>query len=562
MKRPALSSLALLLSTLSAPASMELPSDLIPPHRVDTAAEPTAPGPFRPEWSSLAGYGAAPDWFRDAKFGIWAHWGPQCQPEAGDWYARHAYVQGHPSYETHLVRYGHPSKAGFKEVIHAWKAERWDPDALVELYRRCGARYFFAMANHHDNLDLWASRHHPWNSVRVGPGKDLIAGWAAAARRAGLPFGVSVHSAHAWLWYEPAQGADQNGPLAGVPYDGRLTLADGRGQWWEGLDPRKLYAQDHTPSPGFENAGAIHARWNWGAGASVPDAAYCQDFHDRTVDLIRRYQPELIYFDDTALPLWPVSDAGLRVAAHFYNQNLALSEGRSAGVLLGKILAPDQKTALVWDIEKGVPPDTQAQPWQTDTCLGGWHYDRDVYTRDRYKSAATVIRMLADIVSKNGNLLLNVPVRGDGTIDEKETAIVEAIGAWLAVHGEAIYGTRPWRVFGEGPASAGAALSAQGFNEGKGRPFTGEDVRYTAAQDGRTLYVIALGVPAAPLRLAALGLQPAASHVTAVSLLGSAAPVRWEQTETHLVLNLPAGEATSDAAVVFKLSLRPSPPGL
>ena len=538
---------------LHAFAASHISSDLIPPSQVSTRNEPVADGPYSPSWSSLSNYQNAPDWFRDAKFGIWAHWGPQCQPEAGDWYAREMYAQGNWKYQYHVNKYGHPSEFGFKDVIHAWKADKWDPARLVALYKRVGARYFFAMANHHDNLDLWASKHHAWNSVRVGPQKDIIAGWAAAARAQGLPFGVSVHAAHAWSWYETAQGADQTGPKAGVPYDGKLTLADGKGTWWEGLDPQELYAQQHTPSPDFQNLGSIHARWNWSNGVTQPDSAYCQTFFDRTMDLINQAQPDLLYFDDTALPLWPVSDAGLQIAAHFYNSNLA--RRGDPGVLFGKILSEDQQKALVWDIERGVPATSLPLPWQTDTCIGGWHYDRGLYERNRYKSARTVIHMLADIVSKNGNLLLNVPVRGDGSIDEKEEAVLEGIAAWMAVNSEAIYATRPWKTFGEGPASEGVALSAQGFNEGKGKPFTAADVRYTASKDGRVLYIIVLGVPSEPLHLSTLGLAKTETRISKLSLLGSAEPPRWLQKDTHLIIEPPSSRATPDSAIVFRAEI-------
>ncbi len=256
----------------------------------------------------------------------------------------------------------------------------------------------------------------------------------------------------------------------------------------DGLDPQDLYAQNHQPSPGFENGGSIHPRWNWGGGVTPPDLAYCQNFYNRTADLIKKYQPDLLYFDDTALPLWPVSDAGLKIAADFYNTNLAKSGGRSEGVIFGKILDDEQKKCIVWDIERGTPNATLPYAWQTDTCLGGWHYERSIYDRNGYKNAKTVIHMLVDIVSKNGNLLLNVPVRGDGSIDDKEVRVLEGIAAWMDVNKEAIFASRPWKTFGEGPASEGTELSAQGFNEGKGKPFTAEDVRYVTSKDGRTLY--------------------------------------------------------------------------
>lgn len=543
--------LALFLLPVTSLTAESIPTELTPQEIVATGTEPMAAGKFEPTWKSLEQY-EAPEWFRDAKFGIWAHWGPQCQPEVGDWYARAMYLEGDWKANFHREHYGHPSEAGFKDVIHEWKADKWDPERLVKLYKRVGAKYFFAMANHHDNLDLWDSRHQPWNSVAVGPEKNLIGGWAEAARKEGLPFGVSVHAAHAWSWYEPAQGADRNGDKAGVPYDGKLTKADGKGKWWDGLDPQDLYAQNHEPSPGFTNGGSIHGRWNWGGGVSQPDLAYCQKFYDRTADLITRYQPDLIYFDDTALPLWPVSDAGLKLAALFYNSNLGRTHGKSNGVLFGKILNDDQLKCLTWDIERGVPNRALPYAWQTDTCIGGWHYDRGVYDRNQYKSAKTVIHMLADIVSKNGNLLLNIPVRGDGSIDEKEEAILEDIAKWMDVNGEAIFATRPWKVFGEGPASEGTELSAQGFNEGKGKPFTAEDVRYTISKDGNTLYLIVMGTPGQPLHFSGAGRKTTDRAIRDLTLLGSPGNVFWKQDHDALEIQPVTGDRGNDIALVFK----------
>lgn len=516
-----------------------------------STSEPTTPH-FEPTWESLqAGY-QTPDWFRDAKFGIWAHWGPQCQPEKGDWYAREMYLPGSGAYRDHVQRYGPPSQTGFKDIIHAWHAERWDPDRLLRLYRDAGAKYFVALANHHDNLDLWDSRYQPWNSVNVGPKKNLIDGWAKAARRVGLRFGVSVHAAHAWSWYEPAQGADPEGPFKGVPYDGKLTKADGKRLWWDGLDPQDLYEQNHKPAPNFMDGGSIHGRWNWGNGITPPDAAYIEKFYNRTVDLIDRYRPDLVYFDDTALPLWPVSDAGLRIASHYYNANANWHRGRNEAVINGKILTPDQRKAMVWDIERGQSPTIEPLPWQTCTCIGEWHYNRDVYNRHGYKSAKTVVHMLADVVSKNGNLLLSVPVRSDGTIDEQEEAIVGEIGAWMKGHGEAIFGTRPWKVAGEGPAFASAKpLTAQGFNEGSNKPYTPEDMRFT--QKGKSLYAILFGKPTAEIRIRSLGTVSnlLGRPVRSVKLVGSREKLTWRATSEALVVDAPTnGDAI---ATVLKI---------
>ena len=510
----------------------------------------TAAEPFKPTWESLTQY-QTPEWFRDAKFGIWAHWGPQCEPEKGDWYAHGMYQQGSYQYNDHLKRYGPDSQTGFMDIIHQWKAEHWDPDKLVALYKRAGAQYFVALANHHDNFDNYDSKYQPWNSVNMGPRKDIIGGWAKAAHKAGLRFGVSVHAAHAWQFYEPAQGADTTGPYAGIPYDGTWTKADGKGKWWDGLDPQDLYAQNHAPSP--PDPTYRLNRWDWGNGASVPDAAYCEKFYNRTVDLVDKYKPDLLYFDDTALPLWPISDVGLKLAAHYYNQNIKDHHGRLEGVINGKVLDEQQRKCMVWDIERGQSNTIEPLPWQTDTCIGDWHYNVDVFNQHRYKTAKRVIQTLADVVSKNGNLLLSIPVKGDGTLDSDELAIVEGIASWMDVNKESLLGTRPWKVFGEGPASDSAKpLAAQGFNEGTGRPFGPQDVRFT--QKGNAIYAIVLGMPTGTLNIHSLIPPNLDRPIKGIRLLGSRSKIRWAETADGLEISAPtSGE--SDVATVFKISL-------
>ncbi len=526
----------------SQPASAPVSVSITPPEGLSVA-----PGPFQPSWGSLSQY-QVPEWYRDAKFGIWAHWGPQCEPEHGDWYARQMYQEGNSDYKFHVEHYGHPSKFGFKDVIHQWKAENWDPQKLLALYKRAGAQYFFALANHHDNFDNFDSQYQPWNSMNMGPKKDLIGGWAKAARDNGLRFGVSVHAAHAWSWYEVSQGADKKGPLAGVPYDGKLTKANGAGLWWEGYDPQDLYAQNHVPGRRLE--------WDWNAarGSSVPDAAYCQKFYNRTIDLINKYRPDLIYFDDTVLPLYPVSDAGLKIATHYYNSSMQWNDGKLQGVLFGKILNEQQRHCMVWDIERGQSNTIEPLPWQTDTCIGSWHYDRGIFERHGYKSTKTVIQTLADVVSKNGNLLLSIPVRGDGTIDSDELAVVEGIAAWMDVNREAIFGTRPWKVYGEGPASEhAAAIRAQGFNEGRGKPLTADDVRFTTKGD--VLYAITMGWPSKTLHVKSLGKDSKLldQAIANIQLLGSPEKVRWSQGADALAIE-PMQNKPCDDAYVFKIT--------
>ena len=449
-----------------------------------------AGGPFKADWSSLTNY-QTPDWFRDAKFGIWAHWGPQCEPEHGDWYARNMYIQGNPDYKSHIAEYGHPSTNGFKDVIHEWKAANFDPDKLLKFYKDNGAKYFMALANHHDNFDNFNSKYQPWNSVAVGPHKDLIGGWAKAARKNGLRFAVSVHASRAWSWYEVAQGADTTGPLAGVPYDGKLTKADGKGLWWDGLDPQDLYAQNHQPGKKLE--------WSWdpAKGSSTPDAAYMEKFFNRTKQLWDDYHPDQIYFDDSELPFHGVTDQiGLTLAAHFYNSSIQL-HGHNEAVMNNKMLNPMEREAMVYDIERGKADGILPQPWQTDTCIGSWHYDAAIFKQHRYKSAPSVIRMLADIVSKNGNLMLSVPLQRDGQPDSDEIKIVSEIGAWLKVNGDAIYATRPWKIYGEGPSTVSADKGQFGGQRDVQRtPFTAEDIRFTQSKNGKTVYAIVLEIPA------------------------------------------------------------------
>lgn len=499
--------------------------------------ETMATGPFKPEWESLQQY-KVPDWFRDAKFGIWAHWGPQCQPEHGDWYARSMYEEGSNDYKFHCEKYGHPSKFGFKDVINEWKAEEWDPEHLVSLYKNAGAKYFFAMASHHDDFDNFNSKYQPWNATKLGPKKDLIGGWAKAARNNDLRFGVSVHASHAWHFFEPSQGADKSGPYAGIPYDGNITKDQGSGKWWDGYDPQELYAQRHALSEKIANGGE---QWDWSHGANVPDKKYCEKFFNRTIDLINKYHPDIVYFDDTVLPLYPISDVGLKIAAHLYNSNIKRNGGKLEAVLNGKILDQQQRKCMVWDIERGQSNAIEPLPWQTDTCIGNWHYDRQLYDRKAYKSAKIVIHTLADVVSKNGNLLLNIPVRGNGTIDSEELTVVEGITAWMKLNGESIFATRPWKIFGEGPSTDSAApLSAQGFNEGKGKPFTGNDFRFTTKSE--VLYAIALGLPAeGKAAIKALGSN--SSHymgkIGDVKLVGTDQSLAFERNADALIIKLP-----------------------
>ncbi|AOS44588.1 Alpha-L-fucosidase [Lacunisphaera limnophila] len=488
---------------------------------------PGAPGPqrtFEPTWSSLHAY-EAPAWFRDAKFGIFMHWGVQSLPAAANdgWYARHLYLQeGAPwgnAYAHHLKTYGHPSQFGFKDMIPLWKAERWDPDALVKFYKEIGARYIVPVAVHHDNFDLYDSKFQPWNSVNLGPKRDILRGWKDAADRHGLRFGASSHSDRSWDWFHVAHGADTHGPLKGVPYDGNLTKADGTGRWWEGLDPADLYGPPHAG--GFTNP--PHP------DDAKPDQAYKDKWFARTQQLIDDYQPDLLYFDS---PM-PLGEHGLRLAASLYNRT-------AAPVLTIKSWGPGtvpDEGAVVLDIEKGQSDRLRYFAWQTDTSLNNnWFIDE----KPMELTDEVVVHNLVDIVSKNGNLLLNVALRADGTLPDDQRAALTSVGTWLAQNGEAIYGTRPWKLFGEGPT-----IVAGGHFQQQTQPFTSADIRFTTKGD--TLYAILLGWPADQrVRLKSL---TAARRIT---LLGSSAALTWENSTEGVTVRLPA-EAPGRFAYVLRI---------
>ncbi len=511
-----------------------------------------APGPFQATWESLRHY-QTPEWFRDAKFGIWAHWSAQCVPEAGDWYARQMYIQGDGQYEHHLKHYGHPSQTGFMEIDNLWKAEEWNPHALMDLYVKAGAKYFMSLANHHDNFDCYDSRYHPWNSLRIGPKKDIVGTWAGIAREHGLRFGVSNHSAHSWHWFQTAYGYDPEGPLAGVRYDAyRLTKEDGKGKWWDGLDPQDLYNKPCMVMPQGIKTIAEAKAWHeandrkWNEDPPQGNSAFVEKWFLRCQDLLDKYDPDMIYFDNYGLPL---GQAGLDITAHFYNSNIHRC-GKLEAAVFAKNLKPHEVGATVLDIERGRASGILSSPWQTDTCIGSWHYDRSIYERHKYKTAQLVVQQLADIVSKNGNLLLSIPLRGSGAIDEDEHTFLLNLASWMQVNGEAIHGTRPFFVYGEGLPDI---KTSSDFNESSGRPYTAEDIRFTTK--GSTLFAIALGWPQSDL----LTIKTLTSDrpeypctVERVELLGCDGSLPFTQDARGLTIHMPSHKP-NEYAYVFRI---------
>ncbi|MHB1033200.1 MAG: alpha-L-fucosidase [Pirellulales bacterium] len=456
-----------------------------------------APGPFKPEFDSFKQY-QYPDWFRDAKLGMWAHWGPQAVPMAGDWYARNMYLQGSAQYKDHLAKYGHPTKHGYKDIIPLWKAAKWDPDRLMAMYKAAGARYFVSMGVHHDSFDLWNSKHNRWNAVNMGPRRDVVGDWQKAAKKLGLRFGVSEHLGASFTWFQASHGADKTGPLAGVLYDG--------------ADPKyqDLY---HLPAkPGDTAWYSNDPRWH-------------QEWFNRIQDLVDQYQPDLLYTDG-GVPFG--NEVGRSMIAHLYNASAQRSGGKPDVVYTCK-----QRSDGMWveDLERGVMPGIRPYPWQTDTSIGDWYYNKNW----KYRGADWVIHMLVDIVSKNGNLLINVVQRPDGSLDPEAEQVLTEMAAWIAINGEGIYETRPWLIHGEGP------VRAKGGHFGEDFAYTAKDIRFTMKGD-KTLYAFAMGWPAdEKLVIRSLARFPGVTaKVNSVELVGYPGQLKWTHDAEGLVVQLPA----------------------
>ena len=482
---------------------------------------PIAEGKFKPDYESFQEY-QYPEWFRDAKFGIWAHWGPQAVPRQGDWYARRLYLHDSvrrdgsavqdPANKYHLEHYGHPSEFGYKDIIPLWKAERWNPAQLMALYKKAGAKYFVSMGSHHDNFFLWDSKIHRWNAVQMGPRKDVVGLWQKAAKDQGLRFGVSEHLGASYTWFQVAHSADKTGPMAGVPYDGN--------------DPQfaDLYHGKAAPDD---------------TGWLTTNPVWQREWFDSIKELVDRYKPDLLY-SDSAMPF---GNVGRSLIAHFYNQDMAKNGGRLEAVYTCK---EESGGKWVRDIERGVAEGISPEPWQTDTSIGDWYYR----TGQRYKTSTEIVQMLTDIVSKNGNLLINVVQTPEGDLEPDMVQILDEIAAWIAVNGEGIYSTRPWVVYGEGPSTKAQTRGRfGGLRDVPETAYTAEDFRFTRSKDGGTLYAFCLGKPGAEIRITSLGRDAKLTErvVANVQLLGSDAMLDWRLDDDALVIQTPANLPVSPA---------------
>lgn len=482
---------------------------------------------FEPNIESLERY-ECPEWFRDAKFGIYVHWGVYSVPERGEWYAREMYEEGGPVYEHHVKTWGHPSQFGYHDFIPMWRAENFDADQWLALFKQAGARYFTPCAMHHDGFYLGKTKLNPFNAVEMGPQRDLLGEMREATLKHGLRFGVTTHSDRAISWMQPAHGADTQGPLAGVPY------IDNDPQYHD------LYLLKYYD----------------GNRADTEDAPtfWKQYWLLRMKEMIDDYRPDFVYLD-SAVP-FAGSDrgrTGLELLAYFYNANTSWHDGRLEGVLThkgdkGPKRAPYFPDIATLDIERGMSGEIREQPWQTDDSIGAWGYNTTV----PYKDANAVIDKMIDTVSKNGNYLLNVPPKADGSLDEETVALLQRVGQWFEINGEAIYGTRPWKAFGEGPNTRMGSRANRS-------PYTAANIRFTQSQDGDTIYAIQMAGPseneAVVLTSFAVDGPGAGVRVTAVSLVGSSDEVDWAREEKGLHITPPA-EVPDELAVVYRIETR------
>ena len=416
------------------------------------------------------------------------------------------YKKGHEDNKFNVEHYGHPSEFGYKEFIDLFNPTKLDYDKLVEKYKAAGAKYAVILGVFHDNFDLWDSKHHEWNSVKKSPHRDLVAEFRDAARKHDLPLGITTHLGRSYSWFQSSHGADETGDKAGVPYDGANP------------EYQSLY---HPP---FEN---------WPRYPKNPPESWQLEWYLRVKDLVDSYKPDLLYFDGG----YPYDDGavGRRLVAHYYNSNSKWNNGQNKAAMCIKKLPGDfggfHEGTCIEDIERGRIDKMTADSWQTDTCIGQWFYREDV----EYKTVPEVVHTLIDIVSKNGNLLLNIPIHPDGSIDAREEAFLDGIGKWMKVNGEGIYGTRPWLKFGEGPTE----YTGGHFKEDK-QDYTPQDIRFTCKGD-RVLYAYFLAWPDDG-RITIASLSPRFApklKIKSVKMLGKSKSLNFEQTGDGLIVTLP-----------------------
>jgi alpha-L-fucosidase len=484
-----------------------------------------AKGPFKSDWDSLRTGYRTPDWFRDAKFGIFIHWGVYSVPAfANEWYSRNMYVPGNAAYEHQVATYGPQSKFGYKDFIPQFKAEKFDPAAWVQLFSDAGARYVVPVAEHCDGFAMYQSDLTEWDAAEMGPHRDVVGLIAKAARARGMHFGLSSHRAEHWWWYYMGRTFDSDvkdpkyaglyGPAApmGLPADGPTNWPDGN-QLQEWLPPSK---------------------------------AFMDDWMGRTSELIDKYHPELIYFDWwTAAPMF---ESRMRdTAAYYYNRSASWG---APGIIAYKGGQFAEGSAL-FDMERGKTDQLRLTPWQSDTSvsLKSWGYARN----DSYRTPQSLVADLIDIVSKNGNLLLNVGPKSDGTIPDEIVSVLKGMGGWLKVNGEAIYGTRPFKYFGEGPTKSGQVRVGGQVEQSAIKGFTAQDIRFTTK--GNAVYALGLARPSdgkVLIKTLYAGTPYLDAPIRSIELLDGG-KISWQQTPQGLKVSLPPA---ADGSFPYALRIR------
>lgn len=539
--------------------------DSFPEEKMDF---PMAKGPFEPTWQSIdKNYPGEPAWWRDAKFGIFIHWGPQAAGKSGDWYARRLYEPGQEAYKNHLAAFGHPSEFGYKDVLHQWNPSQWDPAKLVQAYYDAGFRYALVVGVHHDNYDLWNSKYQPWNSVNVGPKIDFLARWKTELKKHKMGFGVAFHHEYTWWWYQSAFGSDSaGGPKPGVPYDGNLTLADGKGKWWQGLDPKRLYTiplkyntVDSNGKP-FKIYHIAHG-YNGIFGNNLNYAKwYATQWAMRMEDVIDNYDPDFIYTDGNSTQPFSGAksgsgykcDAGARVVAHFYNQALTRKDKPFDKVSIIKFLPTNRGAGRTF--EGSYPKDIKSdQLWMADMAVGDWFYEPGFYY-----DAGAIVHALLEHVSRDGNLTLCVSLTPEGAMDSGSAAMLKDLGAWMKINGEGIYGSHAWKKFGEGDEKMKIFPGGKLGKRHADFTFSTKDFRFTRGKNGE-VYAFCLTVPkpGEVLNIASLGLNAKLldKKISSVTLLGSDSKLEWEQLAEGLRVVYP-NDVREKIAVGFKVIMK------
>lgn len=505
----------------------------LPPDMWNLSPFKVADGPFKADWTALGNTYQAPQWWRDAKLGGWAHWDPQSMPEHGDWYAYDMYVPGKDSYNFHQSHFGDPSVYGYKDICKNWVIDKWDPAGAMDVYVAMGAKFFMSMGAHHDNFDNWDSTYQPWNSVKVGVKQDIVGTWAKAARDKGLRFGVGLHNSPSRTWGQWTPVRYTSGTKGA--FDAMQTILDGKGKWWEGLDPAGLYGYQHKTDC---------------SNNSCNTSPYGTQFMYRVNDVIEKYHPDVIYFDELAGD--SVIDLGVNmglgsiattILSNYYNRSLAWNQGKLDVVMNmkgvgGQYNSFKSSAALQSSAERGLVRSTEANtegqigayPFQTEYNSQGvyWH----IMAGASYTSAASLVTTLMQNVSRNGSLLLNLTQRGHGDFDASLVQIAKDIGAWLKINGEGVYASRPFEAWGD------------------------SSVLYT--RNNGNVYATLLNWNGGAVTLSALKSNGATlGTVSKVEMLGSTVAMTFSQNGTGLTAtpsgSVPALSGISDSQLASKI---------